>query len=159
MKATKEGEQVMVIDDQSNGGGNCTHKGTIPSKALRHAIQQLSDTTRFVGGQNQELLKSGEPVIRQKVDLRQGFYDRNLVEVIRGRAVFVDEHTVEVKVSAEKKQYTADGFIIATGSRPYHPPDVDFPHPRTVDSDSILHLKENPPIDWSSNQQTWRYNC
>ena len=42
MKCSKEGLNVAVIDDDAEPGGNCTHRGTIPSKALRHAIQLLS---------------------------------------------------------------------------------------------------------------------
>jgi NAD(P) transhydrogenase len=34
--------------------------------------------------------------------------------------------------------------VIATGSRPYHPDDVDFSHPRVYDSDSILSLEHSP---------------
>ncbi len=34
--------------------------------------------------------------------------------------------------------------MIATGSRPYHPKDVDFGHPRIYDSDSILSLEHDP---------------
>ncbi len=35
-------------------------------------------------------------------------------------------------------------FVIACGSRPYHPADVDFSHPRLYDSDSILSLQHEP---------------
>ena len=38
MQASKAGKSVAVIDGLPEVGGNCTHKGTIPSKALRHAI-------------------------------------------------------------------------------------------------------------------------
>lgn len=34
MNAAKRGLRVAVIEDQKTVGGNCTHKGTIPSKAL-----------------------------------------------------------------------------------------------------------------------------
>ncbi len=34
--------------------------------------------------------------------------------------------------------------MIATGSRPYRPPDVDFTHPRIFDSDTILDLSFTP---------------
>lgn len=34
--------------------------------------------------------------------------------------------------------------MIACGSRPYHPADVDFSHPRVYDSDSILSLHHEP---------------
>ncbi len=145
MKATKEGKRVAVVDELPGVGGNCTHRATIPSKALRHAIQQLSDSGRFRDADYQDLLRSAESVIRGQVDLRRGFYERNLVDVIHGRAVFVDEHTVEVILAGGAvEQYRADGFVIATGSKPYQPPDVDFSHPRILDSDSVLDLVGNP---------------
>ena len=40
--------------------------------------------------------------------------------------------------SGAAQRLSARHFVIATGSRPYHPPDVDFSHPRVHDSDSIL---------------------
>ena len=42
MTAAKGGKQVAVIDQDADVGGSCTHRGTIPSKALRHAIQRLA---------------------------------------------------------------------------------------------------------------------
>jgi NAD(P) transhydrogenase len=41
-------------------------------------------------------------------------------------------------------RHTAAGFVIATGSRPYHPPDIDFSHPRILDSDTVLQLEYHP---------------
>jgi NAD(P) transhydrogenase len=145
MQAAKAGKKVAVIDNLPKVGGYCTHRTTIPSKALRHAVQQLAESGRFAGANYQTLVKSAESVIAKQVELRQGFYERNRVDVIYGRAVFKDEHTVEVtQPGALKEKYSSDAFIIATGSRPYHPQDVDFSHPRIVDSDSVLNLKENP---------------
>ena len=43
MKSVKEGKRVAVIDNFTSVGGNSTHRGTIPSKALRHYVQQLID--------------------------------------------------------------------------------------------------------------------
>jgi NAD(P) transhydrogenase len=34
--------------------------------------------------------------------------------------------------------------VIAAGSRPYHPSDLDFTHPRILDSDSVLRLAHTP---------------
>ncbi len=145
MKATKEGKTVAVVDDLTQVGGNCTHKGTIPSKALRQAIQQLVDTGKFREAKFQDLLASAESVIAQQVDLRQGFYERNLVEVIHGRGAFEDSNTLAVtREGGVMERIQADGFVIATGARPYHPEDVDFDHPRIVDSDSILSIVDNP---------------
>lgn len=145
MKAAKEGKSVAVIDDLSDVGGSCTHKGTIPSKALRQAIQKLSDTNNFTNVNYKKLLESARSVISMQVRLRQSFYERNSIDVIKGFAVFLDEHTVEATLRDNgKDRYTAPAFIISTGSRPYHPSDIDFSHPRIVDSDTVLNLDYNP---------------
>ena len=145
MKAAKAGKRVGMIEDKPLVGGNCTHTGTIPSKSLRQSIQILADTGLFKEQDYQSLLNSAESVIQQQVDLRQGFYDRNDLDVLHGRGSFLDPNTVEVDViGGGTERLTSAGFLIATGSRPYHPPDVDFAHPRIVDSDSVLKTKQNP---------------
>ncbi|MEZ4664733.1 MAG: FAD-dependent oxidoreductase [Caldilineaceae bacterium] len=144
MKATKEGKRVAVVDDFPEVGGNCTHRGTIPSKALRQTVQQLAESGRVRDLNYAALLDSAEQVIQQQVRLRSGFYARNGVEILQGRAAFMDAHTVEVSSEAGAKSYSAAAFVIATGARPYHPEDVDFSHPRILDSDSVLTTGLNP---------------
>ena len=145
MKAVKAGKSVAICDYFHNIGGSCTHRGTIPSKSLRHASQIISDTEMLHSVNYQTILKSTQPIIEQQFELRKGFYQRNLVEILDGKATFVDEHSIEVKNEAGIiKKYSADFFVIATGSRPYHPEDIDFSHPRILDSDTILNLKSNP---------------
>ena len=145
MKANKEGKRVAVVDRMPEVGGNCTHRTTIPSKALRHAVQQLASAGRFRDAGFRELLRSAEAVIRQQVSMRSTFYERNDVDVIRGQAAFADDHTLEVSFpDGGKARHTAAGFVIATGSRPYRPPDVDFSHPRILDSDTVLSLNGDP---------------
>jgi NAD(P) transhydrogenase len=145
MTAAKGGRRVAVIDQHTEVGGSCTHRGTIPSKALRHAIQQLADHDGGADPDYHELLRKAESVIRSQVQLRSGFYERNRVDVLAGRATFVDAQCIEVAhANGAKRRYRSDRFIIATGSRPYRPADVDFSHPRIVDSDTVLQLKETP---------------
>ena len=77
--------------------------------------------------------------------MRQGFYERNRVPIIRGNGRFVDAHTLMVEeASGAHHHLTADAFCIAAGARPYRPPDVDFNHPRVFDSDTILNLSYTP---------------
>jgi NAD(P) transhydrogenase len=77
--------------------------------------------------------------------MRERFYYRNDVDIVTGHARFVDEHTIQVESErGSGERYAAEHFVIATGSRPYHPPDVDFSHPRVCDSDSILRLDFTP---------------
>ncbi|ACY17579.1 Si-specific NAD(P)(+) transhydrogenase [Haliangium ochraceum] len=154
MKLAKDGKNVAVVEKYFDVGGGCTHWGTIPSKALRHAVQRVADyrrdhVLRRIIGPVQitypELLKTAESVIRQQSNMRERFYYRNRVDIIGGRARLADAHTVVVETSAgSHERCTADHIVIATGSRPYHPPDIDFEHPRVRDSDSILHLDFTP---------------
>jgi len=145
MKAVKEGKSVGICDNFNSIGGSCTHRGTIPSKSLRHASQIISDTDSFKTANYQSILKSTEKVIQQQFLLRKSFYEKNLVDILDGHATFLDEHSIIVQnESGNKKKYRANNFLIATGSRPYHPDDIDFSHPRILDSDTILNLKDNP---------------
>ena len=49
MKLTKGGKSVAAVERRPEVGGSCTHAGTIPSKALRHAVQELADLREQVG--------------------------------------------------------------------------------------------------------------
>ncbi len=154
MRATKAGKKVAVVEKYREVGGGCTHWATIPSKALRQAVRSLHEFRHnplFADAlEGREftfpmLLRSASAVIHGQVDIRRGFYDRNRVRVIQGNARFLDPHTVEVEsTSGARPRLRAAGFIIATGSRPYRPPDVDFAHPRIFDSDTILSLTTTP---------------
>ncbi|MCF8261992.1 MAG: Si-specific NAD(P)(+) transhydrogenase [Melioribacteraceae bacterium] len=145
MKAVKGGKKVAVCDNFTNIGGNCTHVGTIPSKALRHASEIIQNKGGLDTINYQDLLRTAQKVIDQQVDMRSGFYQRNMVDVIDGYACFIDKNTIDVKLTkGGEETITSEYFIIATGSHPYHPDDIDFSHPRILDSDSILDLKDNP---------------
>ena len=145
MKAVKAGKRVAICDIFANIGGNCTHRGTIPSKALRHATQIIESREELSNVNYQDLLSGAEAVIKSQMELRRGFYKRNWVDILDGTAKFIDPHTIQVDhINGSKKKYKADYFVIATGSHPYHPEDVDFSHPRIVDSDTILDLHDHP---------------
>lgn len=145
MTCAKEGKRVGIVEEFSLVGGSNTHRGTIPSKALRHASQLLLDSKKLEGATFLTLLARTEQVIRSQVDLRHGFYTRNAVDLIIGRAKILNKNTIEVtEASGIKKVYSTEYILIATGSRPYQPPDIDFTHPRILNNDKLLSLKENP---------------
>ena len=154
MQVAKAGKRTAVIDKLPAVGGNCTHFGTIPSKSLRQTIQRLTElrhhpvfrhAMRELDVSWSDLLRTARSVITSQVDLRTGFYDRNDIDIIAGTAAFVDAHTIEVTdASGNRERHHAEHFVIATGSRPYNPPDVDFTHPRIRDSNTILALEETP---------------
>ncbi|WP_339898687.1 Si-specific NAD(P)(+) transhydrogenase [uncultured Gilvimarinus sp.] len=154
MASAKAGKRVAVIEGRGLVGGNCAHKGTIPSKSLRHAVKQIIQfKTSSLFRENGEswrityprVLAAANQVIPKQVELHTDFYVRNRVAVFTGFASFLDANTVEVKFSeGSTETIHAEHFIIATGSRPYQPADVDFTHPRIYDSDSILEMKHTP---------------
>ncbi len=154
MKAAKEGKSVAVIEKHHLVGGGCTHWGTIPSKALRHAINRMLEFNTSPVFRNAlgsalrlsypELLRSAESVIARQTAMRRDFYERNRVRLVHGHARFLDAHTLEARSGAEPTVLTADAFIIASGSHPYRPRDIDFDHPRIFDSDTIFSLSGTP---------------
>ena len=154
MNLTKAGKKVAVIEKHSQVGGGCTHWGTIPSKALRHSVSRLIEynsnplfnkTEKAASLTFENILKHTTKVVRDQVRLRGGFYTRNEVDIYHGAASFIDKHTLEIVSSdGSIEKLSAEQIVIATGSRPYRPADVDFNHPRVYDSDTILSLKHEP---------------
>jgi NAD(P) transhydrogenase len=154
MMAAKNNLSCAVVERYIDVGGGCTHWGTIPSKALRHAVSTLADLRqnpllheyrRHLHLNYSDLLSSAGSVITRQVAMRRRFYEKNGVPVLEGSARFVDAQQLEVlREGSTPIKLRAQRFVIASGSRPYHPPEVDFSHPRVKDSDSILHAGENP---------------
>ncbi len=148
MSLSKSGKHVAVAEKYIDVGGGCTHWGTIPSKALRHTVQQFADyksdplLRRLIASSNigyNQLLDQAKSSIRQQVSTREGFYHKNQVDLLSGSASFIDPHTLNITGSnGQQEQYSAEHFVIAVGSSPYRPPDVNFDDPRVHDSDTIL---------------------
>ncbi|WP_330925055.1 Si-specific NAD(P)(+) transhydrogenase [Candidatus Sororendozoicomonas aggregata] len=154
MNAVKLGKRVAVVEQFAFVGGSCTHQGTIPSKALRHSVKQIMDFNtnpmfREIGEPRwfsfPKVLKRAENVIQKQVQSRALYYARNRIDLFFGKGRFIDEHTIEVhENNGNAEQLHATNILIATGSRPFHPEDVDFNHPRVYDSDTILTLSHTP---------------
>ena len=150
MQLAKHGKKVVVLERYSRIGGGCTHWGTIPSKALKFAISQITDAIS-----NPILMECGikprptiaqltataQKVINEQENMRRTFYSRNNVELLSGHARFVDANTISID---DGRKITAENVVIAVGSRPYHPPNLDFTHERVFDSDTILGLEKKP---------------
>lgn len=150
MQLSKGGSRVAIVEKFSRIGGGCTHWGTIPSKALRSSIYQMTEALRSQLLQNinvsidftvADLQKSARQIIDKQESMRKGFYRRNSVDIYHGTASFVDSNHVMID---DKTELAAKHFVIATGSRPYRPDNVDFQHPRIFDSDKILSLDFRP---------------
>ncbi|GAB0061706.1 hypothetical protein IBA8401_27330 [Pseudomonas syringae] len=131
MNAAKAGRKVAMVDSRRQVGGNCTHLGTIPSKALRHSVKQIiqfntNPMFRAIGEPRwfsfPDVLKNAEMVISKQVASRTSYYARNRVDVFFGTGSFADETSINVVcTNGVVEKLVANQIIIATGSRPYRP--------------------------------------
>jgi NAD(P) transhydrogenase len=154
MNASKQGKKVAIVESQKVGG-NCTHLGTIPSKALRHAVKQIiqfnsNDMFRTIAEPANfsfpNVLAVANKIIEKQVRGRTEFYGRNRVDIFNGYARFIDPHIVEVQGETANSTERLHGqkFVIATGSSPWRPAGIDFNHDRIYDSDTVLSLEHTP---------------
>jgi len=154
-KAAFYGKRVAVIERAPHVGGAGINTGTLPSKTLR-------ETALYFSGLKQRGLYGIDYSLKDNLTVEDFMYrkqvvvenewaiihrnlDRHKIDLIWGEASFKDPHTVTVKTpEGTTRDLTADIVLIATGSSPYHPPEVPFDHPCIFDSDSILHMDRIP---------------
>ena len=150
MQLAKAGKQVVVVERYEKIGGGCTHWGTIPSKALKFAIGGYTEAMNHPiisamgikpDASIATLVKAAQNVISSQETMRRNFYTRNDCQVEFGRARFVDANTISIDGS---KKISADHVVVAVGSRPYRPENVNFDDDRIFDSDTILALNHKP---------------
>ena len=151
LQAASANQRVVLVERDPYLGGQCLHRGTIPSKTLRETALAMSSFRRKSGVdipvefgeeiQVASLMTRLEEVIRGHMKYLKDQLTRAGVERRRGRASFVNDHTVEIQsVKGEKELVTAAFIIIAVGSRPRAPAEVPIDHEAILDSDSILSL-------------------
>src|SRR5260370_30666245 len=154
IQAAKAGFRAAIIERESQVGGSCLLSGTIPSKALR---EQALRYRRMQGSASSlavelrgdaplsALLHGVDIVIAAQDRYLQAQLARNQVELIRGRAVFLDANRIEVqRLDGSTIVVRAPRILLATGSRPRHGPSIDVDHEHVLDSDSILSLPYIP---------------
>lgn len=151
MQAARAGASVLVVERETDVGGACVHRGTIPSKTLRETALSLATFQRKSGDvfpvsisddvRVASLTARLERVIRAHTGQMAETLRRSGIEAWHGRARFVDPGTVCVEdVHGRTRGVEARVFVVATGSRPRTPPDVPVDHEHVLDSDSILSL-------------------
>src|SRR5262249_9324768 len=146
--AADRGLQVTLVDPEKNPGGVCVYRGCIPSKALlhvanvitesRHAadygvafdkpridLDKLRDFKNKVVGQ----LTAGAGQIRNLRKIRH----------IQGMAAFQGARMLDIdKVDGGKETLTFEHCIIATGSSPTAMPNLSIASDRVMDSTAAL---------------------
>ncbi|MFO1519932.1 MAG: dihydrolipoyl dehydrogenase [bacterium] len=154
-RAADLGLQVALIDLEANPGGVCSFRGCIPSKALLHVAKILSETREAaeIGLEFappridlSKIRQWKEKVVSQLTQGAGGLGKMRKVNFIQGRASFIDSKTLAVQPNGAGNQnrLSFDYAIVATGSRPFIPPDLSVESDRLWNSTSALELKEIP---------------
>src|SRR5690606_33088787 len=82
-------------------------------------------------------------VVKKLTSGVEGLLKGNKVEIVRGEAYFVDDHSIRVMDENSAQTYTFKNAIIATGSRPIELPAFKYSK-RVLDSTGALALQEIP---------------
>lgn len=155
IQAAKLGKSVIITERKSKPGGACLHSGTIPSKSLREAIIDLTrfHQRSFYGVDYEppqvtikELSGWLERVVSDQMSILHRQFKKNGVELVQGLARFENENTVLVIDNEDRIvcEIEAGNIIIAAGSKPRNPVEVEFDHEVIVDSTSLLSLNHVP---------------
>jgi NAD(P) transhydrogenase len=155
IQAAKVGASVAVVERRDTIGGVCANTGTIPSKTLREAAIYLTGLSeRGLYGQSyrvkeeitiEDLIWRTQQVMAREVDVIRNQLARNHVRVLVGQGRLADERTVEVSdPHGGTRTIQAERIVIATGTTPARPPDVEFDESTILDSDGILNMSRIP---------------
>lgn len=144
--SSRFGARVAVCEE-SRVGGTCVIRGCVPKKLLvygAHFADAFEDSAGF-GWTVGETAFDWKTLIERKnveIDRLNGIYKRilreNEVELLEGRGVVVDPHTVEVG----GKTVTAANILVAVGGWPTMPDIPGIEH--VITSNEALELAELP---------------
>ncbi len=152
--AADHGLDVTLIDSEANPGGVCLYRGCIPSKALLHVARLINESREAAHWG----LTFGEPKL--DLDKLRGWKDQVVkkltgglgmltrqrkITFVRGHARFTGPHALEITEPGGRTRPLAfDHAILATGSRPVIPGNLQADSPRVMDSTGALALADVP---------------
>jgi NAD(P) transhydrogenase len=152
VQAAKLGKRVAVVEKHRAVGGVCIETGTIPSKTFREAVRRFysrpgletSDTGLMARPTMAQLVEHVGRVVEREIRTVQGALERNDVEVVRGRASFIDPHTIDVEAPDGHRRLDAANILIATGTKPGPPQGATVDGETVVTSDNVLGIPRLP---------------
>ena len=151
-RAADLGNEVTIIEKDSNLGGVCLNRGCIPSKTLLHISKVIEEAS--------SIKKAGIEFSNPKIDMLkvQSWKNRVIkklgggikllankrkVKIVKGNAEFISDKAIKIKGESEEI-INFDKCIIATGSRPTTLPFLEINHKNVLDSTSVLSLNKIP---------------
>ena len=156
VQAAKLDKRVAIVERHADIGGVMVNTGTIPSKTLREAVMYLTGyRERGIYGESysvkhditmRDLTVRTSHVMQQKTETLRHQLLRNRVKVITAHASFIDAHTLDL-ASVDGRSHepvTVDKVLIAVGTAPASPDEMEVDGKLIFLSDDILKLPELP---------------
>jgi NAD(P) transhydrogenase len=143
------GKQVAIVERSPIPGGVAVSNAGIPTKTLRETALYITGfRRRDVYGVRLQLdpeatverlrSRTGEVVRTMTESVRRNI-ERHGIKLIHGNARLQSQRSVVVRSGEGRDRVLdADVILIATGSRPFHPPGVPFDDPNVYDSETIM---------------------
>lgn len=153
--AARAGRSVLVVERERAIGGECLHRGTIPSKTLRETVLAHRALSRRSGRRVFDsadevtmaslVARLDEVVSAQEASVRSQLAEHPSVTIWHGHARFASPHELLViSPGGASRRVQARHVVLACGSRPRRPDGVDVDHEVVLDSDSILSMTYLP---------------
>ena len=144
------GKRVAVVERKATPGGIAVSDAGIPTKTLRETAQYLTGFRhRDIYGVslaldanlklNRLMARTGE-VVAIMTEAAKANLARNGIAFIHGEGRLGRDRSVHVGETI----LHGEVIMLATGSRPHHPPGIDFTDPGISDSERILKLARLP---------------
>lgn len=153
LEASALGRRVGLVERSEWVGGVCVNAGTLPSKTLRAAAEQLVRRHALDGVGARPSLRITPsalfwPAQRAMSEEREAIgleLEAAHVDVVHGTARFRGPRELAVETRGGELVLRAELVVIAVGTVPARPAFVDFDDGLVIDTDSILDLPELPP--------------
>ena len=160
VQAAKLGKKVAIVEKQMHVGGVSLHTGTIPSKTFREAVLSYTFRNQFSASHNYRLspntgiqevtadaiepFKHVNKIIEREASVQKDQLVRNGIEIITGKARFLDPHSLLIETTVEPRKVTAENILISVGTEPFPAPKIPVDGEFILTSDDLLHLEHVP---------------
>jgi dihydrolipoamide dehydrogenase len=148
------GLSVALVDPEVNPGGVCVYRGCIPSKALLHVSNLLTESRHAKAwgiGFGEPTIDLGklrefkDNVVKRLTSGTGQLVKHRKVQYLQGWAEIVDAHNLTVKLTKGGEETVQfEHALLATGSLPAIPPMLKVDDPRVMDSTAALDLPDIP---------------
>ena len=139
LEAARLGRRAAIVEREA-----AFRTGEIASKTLQATIVKLSAVARRDAIAIDDLTWRTEQVIEHEREAIAGRLRRAGVDVLAGTARFADRHTLEISSGERSRRASGRRFVIAVGTTPARPPQVDFDGRSVLDPDAFQRLPRIP---------------